>query len=89
MSAVLITYDLNKPGQNYALLHEKIKALGTWWHYLDSTWIVVTSLTASQVFDKLKPAVDAADHVLVLNVSGDSYSGWLTQEAWDWLKKYV
>lgn len=37
MSALLISYDLNKPGQKYERLYEKIKALGTWWHYLDST----------------------------------------------------
>lgn len=89
MGAILITYDLKKPGQKYEQLHENIKALGTWWHYLDSTWIVVTSLTPSQVFDMLKPSVDADDRVLVVNISDDSYSGWLTQKAWDWLKKHV
>ncbi|MDO5084616.1 MAG: hypothetical protein Q4D89_14620 [Arachnia propionica] len=58
MSALLISYDLNKPGQKYDDLYEKIKALGTWWHYLDSTWIVVSSLSPSQAFDRLKPALD-------------------------------
>lgn len=89
MSALLITYDLNKPGQNYDDLYKAIKALGAWWHYLDSTWIVASSLTPSQAFDRLKPAIDSSDRVLILNVTGDSYSGWLTQEAWDWLKKYL
>lgn len=89
MSALLITYDLNKPRQNYDDLIEKIKGLGTWWHYLDSTWIVVSSLSPSQAFERMRPALDKSDSALVLNITGDSYSGWLTQEAWDWLKKHV
>lgn len=89
MSALLISYDLNKPGQNYNELYEKIKALGTWWHYLDSTWIVESSLTPSQAFDRLKPSLDDSDSVLIMNITGDNYSGWLSQGAWNWLGKHV
>lgn len=89
MAALLITYDLNKPGQNYDKLYEKIKGLGAWWHHLDSTWIVNSTLTPSQAFDRLKPTLDASDSMLIVNITGDTYSGWLPQEAWDWLKKHV
>lgn len=89
MSALLISYDLNNPGQKYEKLYEKIKGLGAWWHYLDSTWIVVSSLTPLEASDRLKPALDDSDSLLVVNITGDDYSGWLEQEAWDWLKNYV
>ncbi len=89
MSALLIGYDLNKPGQNFDKLYEKIKQLGTWLHYLDSTWIVVSSLTPGQDVDRLKPTLDDSDDVLIVNITGDTYSGWLPQEAWDWLRKHV
>lgn len=89
MSALLISYDLNKPGQDYSDLHEKIKALGAWWHYLDSTWIVVSSLSPSQAFDRLKPALDTSDMVLILNITGDVNAGWLPQKAWDWINQNV
>ena len=89
MSAVLITYDLNKPGQNYDALYDKIKTFGTWWHYLDSTWIVDTNLTAAEVSDQLKSVMDDSDTLLVLNITGDAYAGWLTQDAWKWLKTHV
>ena len=36
----LISYDLNSPGKNYAQLYAAIQKLGSWWHCLDSTWIV-------------------------------------------------
>jgi hypothetical protein len=37
MNTLLVGYDLNKPGQDYAELKEYLKAQGTWWHALDST----------------------------------------------------
>jgi hypothetical protein len=88
MGCLLVTYDLNKPGQNYKDLHEAIKGLGSaWWHYLDSTWLVRTALSANQASDKLLPVIDKSDSLLVLNVSGDAYAGWLEQDAWNWIKE--
>jgi hypothetical protein len=89
MSAMLITYDLHSPGQNYEAVHEKIKELGEWWHFLESTWIVVTTKTASAVWDHLAGACDKNDSFLIVNITSDSYSGWLPQAAWDWLRKHV
>ena len=48
-----INYDLKQPGQNYNELYEAIKSCGAWWHYLDSTWLVDTSLTAQGIWNKL------------------------------------
>ena len=90
MNAVLITYDLNKPGQSYDKLYEKIKGVGSaWWHYLDSTWIVASAKSPSQVFEAIRLALDDSDSVLILNITGDTYSGWLTQDAWNWIKQHV
>lgn len=84
----LITYDLNKPRQNYAGLYEAIKELGAWWHYLDSTWIVDTSLNSSQIYDRIHPTMDSNDYLLIIRVTRD-YKGWLKQEAWDWLNSHL
>jgi hypothetical protein len=73
VSALLITYDLNKPGQDYDKLYEKIKGLGSWWHHLDSTWIVTSALAPSEAFDQLKPTLDESDRVLIVNITGDAY----------------
>ena len=80
-----INYDLNKPGQDYAKLHEAIKGLGPWWHYLDSTWLVDTNLNADQIWNRLSQHVDKNDFVLVIGVTRD-YSGWLPKDAWEWIK---
>lgn len=89
MRALLITYDLKQPGQNYKALHERIKGLGLWWHYLESTWIALTSQSPDQAWNTIQPAFDTSDRCLILDVTGDAYQGWLPQEAWDWIHKNV
>jgi len=87
---ILITYDLNRPGKDYTKLYEEIKNLGTWWHYLDSVWVVDTTLSPQQVWARLTPAIDQNDSVFVVRIKNDQrYSGWLKQEAWDWLNAKV
>ena len=82
----LITYDLNKPGQDYSKLYETIKAMGAWWHYLDSTWLVDTSLSSGQVRDGVLKVMDQTDRVLVVRFSSD-WSAFLTNDAADWIRQ--
>ena len=79
-----VNYDLKRPGQNYEELYKAIKGLGANWHYLGSTWLVDTTLSANQIWAKLAPHVDKNDSFLVIGVTKD-YSGWLTPDAWEWL----
>jgi hypothetical protein len=88
--AVLISYDLNKPGQDYDDLIEKIKSLGTWWHNLDSTWIVKTSQPAKTVRDTLKPLLDENDELLVVDITGTSAAWWgFNERGSKWLKDNI
>lgn len=90
MNTLLVGYDLNKPAQNYAGLIEGLKSHGTWWHHLDSTWLVRTAKSASQLRDELMELIDANDELLVLNVTGDLWaSAGLQQRANDWLQENV
>jgi hypothetical protein len=73
MSTVLIGYDLNKPAQDYPDLIDSIKNLGSaWWHHLDSTWLVKTEKSATQVREVLVKIIDTNDELLVIDVSGDA-----------------
>ncbi len=88
LAVYLIGYDL-KSGEDYTPLVTEIKAIapGQWWHYLDSTWFVSTTLTAQEVTARLLPQIDQAkDHLLVMEASRNK-QGWLPQEAWDWLNQ--
>jgi hypothetical protein len=88
MATLLIGYDLNKAGQDYSSLIPAIKALANgWWHGLDSTWLIKSALTPSQVCDKLREHLDANDELLVIDVTGDAHSWYgFGQKASDWLK---
>jgi len=81
----LITYDLNKPAQEYPKLYEAIMNLGAWWHHLDSTWVVNTTLKAQDVFNQLKQCIDQNDRLLIINITNQERQGWLPPEAWQWL----
>ena len=84
-----INYDLRTPGQQYDKLYDAIKSCGsTWWHYLGSTWLVDTSLNASQIWARIQPHCDTNDRILVIGVTRD-YSGWLPKDAWDWINQRI
>lgn len=85
---LLITYDLSKPHQDYTSLYETIKQCSSkWWHYLDSTWIIVTNLTIDECVNKIHSVMDNDDSLFIVNISGQSYKGWLPKKAWEWLKE--
>lgn len=88
MTVYCVSYDLNKAGQNYNALYEELKKAGTWWHYLDSTWLIDTSLTAQSLSDRLLKHIDSNDRLLVIKVTRD-YQGYLPKEAWDWINQRV
>jgi hypothetical protein len=87
MSVTLIGYDLRKPGQDYTSLFDEIKSLGEWWHCLDSTWMVKTTLTVEQIRDRLHRTMDQTDQLLVITV--DAPAAWyLTNPICsNWLKE--
>ncbi len=80
----VITYDLRKPGRNYAPLYNAIKSLGGWCHPLESVWLIETWRSTSSVFDALTPHIDQNDLLLVTRFSGD-YAAQLANEALQWI----
>lgn len=87
MAAYIIGYDLNKSGQDYEELITAIKSIsGTWWHHLDSTWIVVTSKTAVQIRDLLLSHIDTNDELLVAKLSGEAAWYGINEKGSNWLR---
>jgi CRISPR/Cas system-associated endoribonuclease Cas2 len=70
----LVTYDLNKPGQDYQSLFAALQRLGAK-RVLYSTWVLrSTQYSAKQIFDYLLTHIDAGDRLLVTPM-GD-WSSW-------------
>ncbi len=86
---ILVTYDLNSPGQKYQRLIQTIKSTGDWCHCLESTWLLRTSLTAEQVATRLRQQMDGNDKLLVTAFNPYNSGGWLPQEVWNWINGCV
>lgn len=83
-----VNYDLKAPGRNYSALYEAIKSCGDWWHYLGSTWLLDTQLSADGIWKRLQPHTDSNDYVLVIGVTAAS-QGWLPRDAWKWISERI
>jgi hypothetical protein len=88
MTAYSINYDLKAPGRNYQDLYAEIKKSQLWWHYLESTWIIVTNETPDQVWARLAPKIDKNDYLMIIEVR-NRCQGWLPKDAWEWIHTNV
>ncbi len=91
MATILVGYDLHPTkGETYEELIAAIKALGAWWHHLDSTWIVKCNYTPVQIRDHLRQHVRNDDQLLVVDISGDSAAWFGFDDAGNkWLKDNI
>jgi hypothetical protein len=85
MSALLVTYDLKKPGQDYSDFYKVIKAYA-WAKLSESSYAIKTDESSKTIYDKLEPHIDKNDQVYVIRLAQDFYgfgpktvNEWLTQ----------
>lgn len=71
MNNYLITYDLDKPGQNYGGLIGRLQEHGANRIEL-SVWILRTNWKAVKLRDDLRSFVDANDRLLVIGLTGEA-----------------
>lgn len=89
MSILCVTYTITPGKRDYASLYEAIKAhpATTWWHYLDSTWLVKTTESPTAMSQRLVPLIDSVDDsLLIVEIVPGRRAGWLPKKAWDWIK---
>ncbi len=89
MYLYLVSYDLNKPIQEYKELYKELKKGENWWHYLDSTWLVITDESIEVLYNRIKSRMDSNDHILIFEVTNQAYHGWLKKGAWKWIKRHI
>lgn len=82
----LIGYDLKTPG-DYPELIETIKHFANWWHHLDSTWIVKSSLDIEEIRNKLEAHIGKKDELLVVSLTGEGAWAGFSEKGSDWLLK--
>jgi len=86
MAVYVVSYDLRKPGRDYKGLSEVLQSSPSWWHYLESTWLIVTSESAGELYNRLVSHLDEGDSILVIQAGSDR-QGWLPKDAWTWIQQ--
>ena len=71
MKTYLISYDLDKPGQNYHPLIERLKAVGAV-KVLYSEWVLRTTASAVEIRNDLQRFIDGNDMLLVVGLTGEA-----------------
>ena len=86
--AYLVSYDLNGPVPSYERFFNELKQSVNWWHYLNSTWIVVRYESLVELAPKLRGLIFNNDRLLIVPAKGPA-DGWLPKDAWDWINTNV
>lgn len=63
--ALIVSYDLVNPGQNYERLLKLIKSYSSWARLGGSAYLILTETTPVQVRDHLRQALDPNDKLYV------------------------
>ena len=86
----LISYDLNKPGKDYAGVHKAIKdsSTGIWCKPLESLYIIRSTLTTKAIYERIKPHFDTGDRILVIEVTSTSH-WYLDHDVADYLNEML
>ena len=71
MNKYLVSYDLDKPGQDYPRIITELERLGAR-KVLYSEWILRTTQTAMQLCTHLSSFVDGNDKLLVVAITGEA-----------------
>ena len=89
MSLKIVSYDLKSQNRDYTQLISAIKEEGSWWHYMESFWLLDTKKSVDDLVEKLKDLLDQEDRLLIIDLSSRDYNGWLPQTAYDWISKRI
>lgn len=84
MPAYIITYDLNREITRPPLLKQIKDSYPSWAKLSESSYAVSTHETAAQIFDRLKPLIDANDNLYIIPLK-KPWAGYGPKEVNEWL----
>jgi hypothetical protein len=87
MQVILITYDLNKPGQDYQDFHSFIKK-HNWARLSESSYAITSAETVSAIMESLRRFMDQNDNVYIITLKRP-YSGFGPKAVNDWLEQFL
>lgn len=84
MYSYIITYDLLKAGQDYTSIHEYLQSLD-FARPTESTYIIKTEKTLTQLFNDLSYLFDSNDHFFIAELTQSLWVGRTVTEVFEWL----
>jgi hypothetical protein len=84
----VISIDLADPTLDFGKLKAFIRDGGLfpkWWNHIPGTSLVVSSLTADEISNRIKPFVGSS-RFLVMRANPAESQGWLPERAWRWIQ---
>lgn len=83
MAILLVTYDLNKPGQDYSDFLEKVRTY-PYAKLSESSYAIQTSKSPKEIYNELAPNLDENDRIYILTLSMP-YIGYGPNDVNEWL----
>ena len=87
MKTYVISYDLNKAGQNYSCLTQKIRGYGTYCKLGGSAWLIRSAQSAVKIRDNLGGCLDTNDQLFVGLLEGEAAWTGYTTDVSNWIKE--
>ncbi len=86
----VLVFDMDQ-GIDFSALHKSLEEshpAETWWHYIKSLYILITSQSLSDLAGEIHAAFPTLKF-LAMKIDIDGADGYLPAKAWDWLDGYV
>lgn len=86
MTSYLVTFDLNRQGQNYTAINEAIQKYTSWAKVATTSFVIKTSSSAKDIRDNLGSKIDSNDELLVVKLAGEGAWKGLSDRVSSWLR---
>lgn len=63
----------------------RVKSIGTWIKYFDNNWMIESTLSAKEIYDKLSIGFEN-ENVFIIELNKTNYWGRMNSKVWDYLK---
>jgi hypothetical protein len=63
----------------------RVKSIGTWIKYFDNNWMIESTLSAKEIYDKLSIGFENVN-MFIIELNKSNYWGRMNSIVWDYLK---
>ena len=84
---LLITYSLSKPKKYYISLFKLLKSAKSFIAIMKSSYLIETDESVQAWEERILERINDNDTFIILDITGISIYGYLSQKAYDWMEK--